>query len=515
MKRSLREDQHQFVADVRETIGQKIKRIVLKAPTGYGKTIVAAHIIERAVAKGNRVTFVVDRIALIDQTVTKLYSEGIEDVGVIQRDHPMSNPARRVQVASIQTIHSRSAFPESSIVFIDECHVLHKAHKEWIESRSDLIFLGLSATPSTKGLGKYFQTMISAGTTREMIGRGILVEPRFFSCGHPHLRERLKKVKVTAGEYQQDQLSTLMRDHELTGDIVRNWLARWGRERGKTLCFAVDCAHARGLHMRFLEAGVRAEYQDGDTEADERRRIERGFASGSVEVVVNVGTLTTGTDWDVWCIIMGRPTKSEIFYQQVVGRGMRTNVEAGKKFCTVYDHGRIIQELGFSDDIECEHLDDGKPKGKTKPRVVYATECPKCQALRKPGKAKCEACGYAPVRQSEWQETDDQLIEVARGSIPKKGTKREWSEAERKAFYLELKGHAASKNYKPQWATAKYKARLKAWPERHWQYLPGTPATFATLQWIKSEMIRWVNSKPKAAVQNDLSAEAARLTGMR
>ena len=57
---------------------------------------------------------------------------------------------------------------------------------------------------------------------------------------------------------------------------------------------------------------------------DERKRIAERLALGQVKVICNVATMTTGIDLDVRCIILARPTKSEILFVQIVGRGLRT-----------------------------------------------------------------------------------------------------------------------------------------------------------------------------------------------
>jgi DNA repair protein RadD len=44
---------------------------------------------------------------LIDQSVEKLYAEGVRDVGVIQANHLMTNYAHPIQVASVQTLQRR------------------------------------------------------------------------------------------------------------------------------------------------------------------------------------------------------------------------------------------------------------------------------------------------------------------------------------------------------------------------------------------------------------------------
>ena len=76
--------------------------------------------------------------------------------------------------------------------------------------------------------------------------------------------------------------------------------------------------------MEFSKAGVKAEYMDGETSKAERRAIKARFHAGDTQVVCNVGVLTTGIDWDVRCIVLCRPTKSEMLYVQIIGRGLRT-----------------------------------------------------------------------------------------------------------------------------------------------------------------------------------------------
>jgi superfamily II DNA or RNA helicase len=96
----------------------------------------------------------------------------------------------------------------------------------------------------------------------------------------------------------------------LVADVVETWITH-GKGR-PTLCFAVDRAHAMHLQQKFIASGITAEYIDAYTDAIVRRAIAERFHNGGVEIVRNVGCLTTGIDWDVRCIILARPTKSEM-----------------------------------------------------------------------------------------------------------------------------------------------------------------------------------------------------------
>ena len=481
---------------LRQTVAQGVRRIVLQAPTGSGKTLLSAAIIESALAKGKRVTFVVSSLALIDQTVEALYHEDIRDVGVIQANHVATNWGKPVQVASVQTLLRRGSYPQSDVVIIDECHALHECHKTWLthEGWRSVPFIGLSATPYTKGLGKYFQTMITVATTQEMIDKGILSPFRVFATGHPDLKD----VKTVAGDYHEGQLSNAMQAGSLSADIVRTWEKHWNKD--KTLCFGVDCAHAQALQARFEEAGISCGYQDARTPADERAEIKRKFHNGTYQVVTNVGTLTTGVDWDVRCLILARPTKSEMLYQQIVGRALRT--APGKEHALILDHSDTTERLGFVTDIFHDHLHDGKENTKAAPRKPMPKECTSCTAMKPAGMRKCPNCGFEPVAVSNFRERDDvELHEVDKNAVSRRASARTFTQQEKAIVFAELKGYALKHNYKSGWADNKYRDKFKCWPERDIKHVAPIVDTISlgTLNWIRHTQIAWRNSQRRRA----------------
>src|SRR4051812_34399224 len=100
------------------------RRVLIVAPTGSGKTVIAAAIIAEARENGRRILFIAHRVEIVKQTVTKLYEAGV-DAGIIQAGFP-PRPGQPVQVASIQSLHQR-AFrssvmdkPPADIAVIDE-----------------------------------------------------------------------------------------------------------------------------------------------------------------------------------------------------------------------------------------------------------------------------------------------------------------------------------------------------------------------------------------------------------
>jgi superfamily II DNA or RNA helicase len=422
------------------------------APTGFGKTILGGAIVEGALRKGRTVTFVVPAIDLIGQTVDALEREGINRIGVVQGDHPRTDPTAFVQVASVQTLARRKPAP-ADVVVLDECHIRFASLSKWMHDPAwaKVPFIGLSATPWSRGLGQDFDDLLIAATTRDLIRDGYLSPFRVYSPSAPDL----SRVRTVAGDYRGGDLSNAMSASGLVGDVVSEWCKRAADL--PTLVFAVDRAHARRLAEEFAAADVAVAYLDGETPREERERTKAAFQSGAVRVIVSVSTLATGVDLDVRCIVLARPTQSEILHTQIVGRGLRT--APGKERCLILDHAGNHARLGFVTDVHHDHLDDGRerPKARTAstPRPVA---CPACTALRPPSRTACPACGDAPAPAARpVVNVAGTLKEVRKVPVPP-------SRQERQRWYSELLWIARHRNYKSAWVGYQFKARFGAWP---------------------------------------------------
>lgn len=496
----LRPYQVQTLSDIRDSVRGGVRRLVVQAATGAGKTKLAAAIVEGGLAKGSRVAFCVPSISLIDQTVESFYAEGIRDIGVIQANHGMTDWSKPVQVCSIQTIQKRG-FPEAQVVIFDEIHRLHEAHRVWLKHPDwqAVPMIGLSATPWTKGLGKYFESLLIAATTSDLIDQGFLSKFRVFATGHPDLSE----VRTVAGDYHEGELSGAMQKGELTADIVRTWSEKWGKD--KTLCFGVDKAHAKSIQERFEFAGITCGYQDADTTADERREIKRKFHNGTYRVVSNIQTLTTGVDWDVRCLILARPTRSEMLYVQIIGRALRT--APGKDHALILDHSDTTAKLGFVTEIHHDSLNNGKPVEKSvmEKKEPLPKECKNCAFLKPPKTKICPNCGHETVIRSEIMECDGELVEFKPGAGKAKAKLRhDFSEEEKRQFYAELKTYAIQHEYKPGWASMKYKEKFKGWPPANYKWIEPAKILSPTVSlWIRSRNIAWHKSKQNHSVASD------------
>ena len=113
----LRPYQLDAIERLRDGIRAGFRNQILCAPTGSGKTIIGAHLINECKNKGKRAIFVCDRLNLVDQTSLRFDEFGI-DHGIIQANHWRTRLYEPVQVASAQTL-ARRQWPDADLIIID------------------------------------------------------------------------------------------------------------------------------------------------------------------------------------------------------------------------------------------------------------------------------------------------------------------------------------------------------------------------------------------------------------
>jgi DNA repair protein RadD len=457
----LRPYQEHSISELRESL-MRGEKPVLSAPTGAGKTRIASEIFSLARARHRRVVFVVPFLSLINQTWKAFVEAGIDEreIGIIQANHPLTDYSRPVQIASIDTLVRRPKLPETDIVIFDECHKQSKVHERWMLTAPDSWFIGLSATPWARGMDALWSKMIIVSTLAELIEQGYLSPFKYFAPAQPDL----SGIKITAGDYQQDQLAERMSRADLVADIVSTWLNKG--EMRPTFCFAVNRKHAAEIQAQFEAAGISAGYVDAYTEVEEREVLIEKLRVGDIKVLCNVGTMTTGVDAPfVSCIILARPTKSEMLFIQIVGRGLRIYPE--KKDCLILDHSNTGLTLGRPDEITHNDFVSGtkadagtKEKEEKEKKEKLPRLCFQCQAVLPAATKVCPECGTAiKMSSSEIYTRDGDLAELGKDGKIQKVTpqikQRWWSGL---LYIAEEKGKSRS------WALANYKARFGVWP---------------------------------------------------
>lgn len=490
-------DQLEAKQGLASILGRGIRRVMVKAPTAFGKTVFSADLVLGALRKNKKVCFVVPSIMLVNQTVDRFLQFGVpfEAMGVIQAQHPMTDYSKPIQIASVDTLRRRDWNRlHFDMIMIDEAHEWREFYGEWMRAWSAIPFIGLSATPWSKGLGKHYQELLIAGFTDDLIAAKRLSPFKVFAPASPDLAG----VRTVCGDYHEGQLSEAMQRGTLVADIVYTW-QQMGENR-PTLAFGVDRAHAAAIQQQFIAAGIDCGYIDAFTPDDERKETAERFNRGELRVVSNVGCLTKGIDWDVRCIIMARPTKSEMLFCQIVGRGLR--LADGKDHCLVLDHSDTTIRLGFVTEVDRKHdqLCDGTHGTSSTPdyQEPLPQKCSQCGYMKPPKVHVCPNCAYKPEKVSNVEVEKGELVELegADLSATQRKHNRNTTPEEKRQFYAELLGYCEAKSKKPGYAAHTYKDKFGVWPNKYRDAVPVSPST-ETLSYIRSKNIR--NAKRKAA----------------
>jgi DNA repair protein RadD len=443
----LRPYQRQDVGRIREHYANGVAAVCYQLPTGGGKTVVFVHILVAAAAKGSRVLVLAHRDEILLQIIKALSESGI-GFGIIAAGYPAS-PNERVQVASVYSIPNRiDRIGKFDLVIIDEAH--HAVASTWRDTLAALSgarVLGVSATPErldAKGLDDIFDELVRGPPVRELIDGGYLAP--FVAYG-PKTDLNLGGVKVTAGDYQVDQLADVMSD----GVVVKSAVSEYRRlcPGAPAIAFCVDIAHSQQVAKAFRDDGWRAAHVDGITHRDDRRDLIASLADGRLEVLTNCGLISEGLDVPgVVTAILLRPTMSRALYLQQVGRALRP----GKPRAFILDHAGCIQGHGLPDTPHQWSL-AGRAKGaSTSASQPYTRQCEHCGAFNPPAVTHCNECGTALIKPKVRDDVEVELTEIAPVNEPWFATAPfdeviKWAGRDR----VRLREIARARGYKPGW----------------------------------------------------------------
>lgn len=458
------------------------RRQILCAPTGAGKTVIAAEIMRRVKERGKRALFLCDRIALVDQTSDALRSYGIEH-GVVQGESRLDRGASaQVVIASMQTLERRNFWPDAALVIVDEAHTARKAVRSFVmETEAQVI--GLTATPFTAGLANVYEGIVNTATTNALIGEGWLAPLRIYQGRAADMADAPTNAM---GEWTSTTAAE--RGQAVIGDIVSEWRRRTREHFGgpvKTLLFSATVAHGEELCGEFQRAGYdfrQISYLDRDLA--ERREVISEFRKGNIDGLVSVEALAKGFDVpDVQCLVSARAyRKSLAAHLQQLGRGMRPY--PNKEFCLVLDHSGncagFAQEMAnfFEYGINSLRKVEERASVERKEGDLAKRDAPTCVCgmLFAPDDDVCLGCGAArPRRQSTVRTIPGSTVELTLKPQKPHDYAERW--ADRKQWVWDQMMLVADwrKRGDPsalRLARAQYKQLFDEWPARRWGEAP-------------------------------------------
>jgi len=339
----LRDYQREALDAVLAAARRGVRRQLVVLPTGAGKTVVAAALARQATG---RVLFLCHRDELVQQAVEKFgFLWPADAIGVVKAARDETD--RRIVVASVQTLqqpHRLARLDPAgfSLAIIDEAHhapsrtyrAILAALGFWPAPPPGKLLVGITATPQRAdgvGLGHVFDTVAYRRSIHDLVRAGYLADVRGVRVA---TQVDLAHVRRRHGDFELQDLSLAV-DTPARNALVVDAYRRYGENR-KAVVFTVDVAHAQHMAEAFRAAGYAADWVAGALPAAARQARLAAFRAGAIQVLANAQVLLEGyDDPSIEAVIMARPTRSQAWFIQAVGRGLRPY--PGKVDCLVLD----------------------------------------------------------------------------------------------------------------------------------------------------------------------------------
>ena len=329
--RELRPYQTEAVTAVQAAwTAHNMSRPAVVLPTGTGKSTVIAKLAVDARANGGRVIMLAHRGELLDQmaaSVTHVDPAG-EPVGIVAADR--DEPDTAIVAASFQTMAKArrlASVGHRDVVLVDEAHhAPAKSYRGVLDNLGSfgrqVLTCGFTATmvrADTEALGSIWEDVVYEKSLAWAISEGYLVAPRGKTVVMDDLN-KLAKIRNVAGDYNQGKLEEVM---AASVDSTVDAIMTHAPDRAM-IVFATGVDHAEILAMLLTERGVPARAVVGSHSREYRQEAYEAFRDGSLQALVTVQVLTEGADFPRCdAVVMGRPTRSQSLYSQMVGRALR------------------------------------------------------------------------------------------------------------------------------------------------------------------------------------------------
>lgn len=424
------------------------KSVCAVAPCGAGKTVMVGWMAGKTALVGKRVLFLVHRKELLDQSDRTFSNMNLRHGIIGARISPAYNIP--IQIGSTQTVAKRlNKIENPDFIIIDEAH--HATAGTWrkiIDYYPNALILGVTATPSRldgTGLGDIFNSLVLGPTVDELITLGNLTKFDYYA---PPCKADFKSVRIKFGDYVKKDISRIVDDNALVGDVVKKYqeLARGSQ----TVCYCTSREHSKHVVDKFKQAGVPAAFVDGETPSAERSQIIEDFRTKKVKLLCNVDLLGEGFDVpSMDAVILARPTASLTLFIQQSMRPLRPDPDNPNKKAIIIDHVGNCFRHGLPNSPQ-EWTLNAKGKNRKQDRELPIHQCAKCFQVWDTPSRTCPFCGYTrPVVQREIKIEDGALAKIDSLELIRKKKMRQ--EVGRARSRGDLETIAIKRGYKFNW----------------------------------------------------------------
>jgi DNA repair protein RadD len=335
--------------------GRRDRHGIVVAPTGSGKSLVIANIVDRL--PGDTLVFQPTK-EILEQNAAKLASYGCRPK--IYSASFGSKQIGSVTLATIGSVHKAVAkFSGIPYVLIDECHLVNPKggmYRDFVAAMAGSRILGLTATPFRLASNSFGSELRFLTRTRPRIFRDLVHYSQItdlFADGYLCPLEYRDSLAIDTSLLKPNSTGADYTDASVERSMGRDFFGRLVAETKsamqsgrKPLIFTRFVKEAKSLADNVPGVAVVA----AETNPLERDDVIRRFRAGDIPAVANVGVLSIGFDYpELDCVILARPTMSLAVYYQQVGRAIRTH--SRKPSALVIDMVGLVRKFGRIDNM--------------------------------------------------------------------------------------------------------------------------------------------------------------------
>ena len=343
--------QYEALKAINEKIYEEKKGTVVM-PTGTGKTflIVLKYLEDLKIDPNAKLLFICHNNDILSQANEKEFKSNLNNLNIQYGYYNgYEKNIQQVTFATTQTLarNLEDFAPDYfDFVIVDEAHHYQaRTFKRVIDYFNPKIFkLGLTATPNrtdNKNIFTVCGKQIYKADIKNAIEKNLLCKINYWCVDH---NIDFSDVKWNNRNYDIKDLNRKICIKEYDDAILNEYItnAKEKNKRKKTIAFCSTVEHAHRMSDLFNKNGISAMALTGkdnnrnSISKQKRNDIISKFRNGIYEVIFVRDLFNEGIDIpDADCILLLRPTKSNIVFTQQIGRGLR--IADGKDYLLVLD----------------------------------------------------------------------------------------------------------------------------------------------------------------------------------
>src|SRR5574343_274066 len=332
--------------------------------TGFGKSLVAAILAEKALKQNRRVLILVPSKELCEQNYAELigYTDYPQKVGMCCVALNKYQTHYQAVVATWTAFLSkRLSIGAFDMVIIDECDLVSYNPKSTLQRilaslrkiNPNFLLCGLTGTPY-----RMHGSIIEDNKTGTATFNEICYESDIVQLMHDGYLSRVELINSTVhvdltgvtlsqGDYSPAKAG--LKFAEILPDAIEDMRLKFEQHNIDTaLIFASSIENAEAILLLWGDNSTMRLVHGKSADHDRREAIKWLKHGSGKRYIVNVGIYTTGFDYkQLECVVLLRATKSKRLYKQIVGRVIRAH--ADKAVGYLIDYGTNVERLGSID----------------------------------------------------------------------------------------------------------------------------------------------------------------------